>query len=74
MRLGGGFVLSDDSHGVDQVATNYARVLPFLEQTGITHLFAMQQTPTRFEGEKPRFEFVQHELKTVKSMQFWKNA
>lgn len=69
MHRGGGFVLSDDSHGVDQVATNYARVLPFLEATGITHLYAMNG-----EGGRPPFDFVRHDLEAVKAMAFWKNA
>lgn len=38
MERGGRFCLSDDSHGVDQVASNFPRVLAFLDTTGITTL------------------------------------
>jgi histidinol-phosphatase (PHP family) len=39
---GGRFVLSDDSHGVDQVALNFPRVLEFLGRAGISELHYLQ--------------------------------
>ena len=36
--MGGAFTLSDDSHGVDQVGTNYARLLAFIEEIGIERI------------------------------------
>lgn len=38
VEMGGRFCLSDDSHGVDQVALNYDKLLPFLEEVGIKQL------------------------------------
>ncbi|KAK5093343.1 hypothetical protein LTR70_004714 [Exophiala xenobiotica] len=38
LRRQGRFCLSDDSHGVAQVGTNYEKLLPFLEQNDITTL------------------------------------
>lgn len=41
MKLGGRFTLSDDSHGTDQVATNYGKVLAFIEKTGIPEVYCV---------------------------------
>ncbi|KAI1775469.1 histidinol-phosphatase [Hypoxylon cercidicola] len=45
IRLGGKFTLSDDSHGIAQVGTNYARALDFLEGLGVTSLWTLQRDP-----------------------------
>ncbi|KAH7053071.1 histidinol-phosphatase [Macrophomina phaseolina] len=42
LRLGGRFTLSDDSHQVEHVATNYARLPEFLERVGIREVFFLQ--------------------------------
>ncbi|KAE8416259.1 histidinol phosphate phosphatase H [Aspergillus pseudocaelatus] len=39
LRIGGRFVLSDDSHGVSQVALDYPKVRRFLENTGIKTIY-----------------------------------
>lgn len=38
LALNGKFCLSDDSHGVEQVALNYNKILPFLQRVGISSL------------------------------------
>jgi histidinol-phosphatase (PHP family) len=43
---GGRFCLSDDSHGVDQVALNFHRVLEFLSRADISTLHYLQLEPT----------------------------
>jgi histidinol-phosphatase (PHP family) len=45
LRLGGKFTMSDDSHGIGQVATNYARALSFLESLGVKELWTFRRTP-----------------------------
>lgn len=56
MGLGGRFTLSDDSHQVEHVGTNYARVPAFLARAGIRELFFLQagdagaDTDARFPG------------------------
>lgn len=35
MELGGSFVMSDDSHGVDQIGTNYERLFQFMNRIGL---------------------------------------
>jgi histidinol-phosphatase (PHP family) len=37
--MGGRFVMSDDSHGIDQVATNYPRLLQYIRKVGINEIF-----------------------------------
>ncbi|MCJ1302921.1 histidinolphosphatase [Hypocenomyce scalaris] len=54
LAKGGRFVLSDDSHGVDQVGLNYGRVLDFVEDVGIPTLCYFRKgeetTDERFRG------------------------
>ncbi|KAI8630668.1 histidinol-phosphatase [Xylariaceae sp. FL1651] len=45
LSLGGRFTLSDDSHGIAQVGTNYARALDFLSSLGITTLWTLKRDP-----------------------------
>lgn len=40
--MGGGFVLSDDCHSVEQVGLNYHRVFEATKKAGITELFYCQ--------------------------------
>lgn len=35
LRKGGHFTLSDDSHGIQQIATHYVQTFDFLETTGV---------------------------------------
>ncbi|KAJ4360491.1 uncharacterized protein N0V89_001056 [Didymosphaeria variabile] len=48
LRMGGRFVMSDDSHGTDQVGTNYPRLLKFIQKVGIGEVFYVDKdaTPT----------------------------
>ena len=43
--MGGKFTMSDDSHGIAQVATNYSRALTYLESLGVTELWTFRRTP-----------------------------
>lgn len=43
MGMGGTFVLSDDSHGVDQIGTNYDKVMEFLEKAEIMEVYALER-------------------------------
>jgi histidinol-phosphatase (PHP family) len=42
--MGGGFVLSDDSHAVEQIGLNYPRVWKAMAKAGIAKLFYCQPT------------------------------
>lgn len=43
--MGGKFTMSDDSHGIAQVATNYSRALTYLESLGVTEVWTFRRTP-----------------------------
>ncbi|KAK8051764.1 hypothetical protein PG993_003149 [Apiospora rasikravindrae] len=45
LKMGGKFTMSDDSHGIAQVATNYKRGLEFLESLGVTDVWTLERTP-----------------------------
>lgn len=45
LRLGGRFTLSDDSHGIAQVGTNYGRALEYLASLGVTNLWTLRRDP-----------------------------
>ncbi len=44
-RLGGRWTVSDDSHGVAQVATNYARGADYLRSLGVAEVWTLERTP-----------------------------
>ncbi|PHH59806.1 hypothetical protein CDD81_2573 [Ophiocordyceps australis] len=70
LRLGGKFTMSDDSHGIAHVATNYARGVSYLESLGVTHVCTFtpappassptSQEPTLQELAVPLTEFRKH--------------
>ncbi|PWY64059.1 histidinol-phosphatase [Aspergillus heteromorphus CBS 117.55] len=76
LARGGRFCLSDDSHGLDQVGLNFHRVVPFLEQAGIStmHYLALGEADSGGEKVDPRFPRTQIKsvaLAEVKEMPFW---
>ncbi|KAL7948555.1 histidinol phosphate phosphatase H [Trichoderma barbatum] len=51
LRLGGKFTMSDDSHGIAQVATNYSRALTYLESLGVEQVWTFQRENHPEAGE-----------------------
>lgn len=49
LRMGGKFTVSDDSHGIAQVATNYGRALDYLESLGVKEVWTLRREQS---GEK----------------------
>ncbi|KAK3936263.1 Polymerase/histidinol phosphatase-like protein [Diplogelasinospora grovesii] len=43
VKLGGRWTMSDDSHGVEQVATNYERGLQYLESLGVREVWTLER-------------------------------
>ncbi|KAF4973321.1 hypothetical protein FZEAL_9356 [Fusarium zealandicum] len=43
IKMGGKFTFCDDSHGVAQVATNYARQVKYLESLGVKEVWTLQR-------------------------------
>ncbi|OTA95281.1 hypothetical protein M434DRAFT_393857 [Hypoxylon sp. CO27-5] len=71
LRLGGRFTLSDDSHGIAQVATNYGRALDYLESLGVTRLWTLRRDPhpgLAAEGKKATLVEVEVPLESVKAV------
>ncbi|KAI3318691.1 histidinol phosphate phosphatase H [Xylariaceae sp. AK1471] len=50
LSLGGKFTLSDDSHGIAQVGTNYGRALDFLSSLDVTTLWTLRREPQLQNG------------------------
>ncbi|OAX77118.1 hypothetical protein ACJ72_08587 [Emergomyces africanus] len=73
----GRFCLSDDSHGVDQVAFNYHRVLGFVEQVGISSLHNLEYcsglspSSSNFDHRFPNTRLNSVCLADLKQMDFW---
>ncbi|KIV84358.1 hypothetical protein PV11_00142 [Exophiala sideris] len=68
------FCLSDDSHGVDHVATNYDRLLPFLDEAGITSLTYIRRGVVSQGKVDSRFPYLDAEdvaLSELRSHIFW---
>jgi len=43
LKMGGKFTLSDDSHGVEHLGTNYVRAIEYLESLGVTELYTFER-------------------------------
>lgn len=51
--MGGKFTMSDDSHGIAQVATNYGRGIEYLASLGVEEVWTLKRTPhPGLEGEE----------------------
>ncbi|KAI0592821.1 histidinol phosphate phosphatase HisJ family protein [Biscogniauxia sp. FL1348] len=53
LRLGGRFTLSDDSHGIAQLGTNYARALDYLAGLGVTEVWTLRRRQSADKNQKP---------------------
>jgi len=42
LNMGGKLTLSDDSHGIDQVGTNFGKAVEFLEDLGVEEVFLLE--------------------------------
>ncbi|KAL3262207.1 hypothetical protein ABHI18_002986 [Aspergillus niger] len=74
LARGGRFCLSDDSHGLEQVGLNFHRVVPFLEQVGVSrlHYLALGEGDAPVDARFPRTQIKEVTLKEVKNMSFWR--
>jgi hypothetical protein len=74
LRLGGAFVMSDDSHGVDQIGTNYARLLAFIGETGIDEMHFVDRTGIQSDSRFPNAGFLSIAVSELSELPFWKDA
>ncbi|KAI0888804.1 histidinol-phosphatase [Annulohypoxylon maeteangense] len=68
VRLGGRFTLSDDSHGIAQLGTNFGRALEYLESLGVGTLWTLKREASATEGEKAKLVEVEVPLQSVKDV------
>ncbi|KAI1461502.1 histidinol-phosphatase [Annulohypoxylon moriforme] len=68
VRLGGRFTLSDDSHGIAQVGTNFGRALDFLKSLGVESLWTLRREASVVEGEKAKLVEVEVPLESVSAV------
>ncbi|KAL2839274.1 polymerase/histidinol phosphatase-like protein [Aspergillus pseudoustus] len=77
LNLQGRFCLSDDSHGIDHVGSNYHELLEFMQQQGINELHHLELSST--EGDEgvdarfPRTLCKSRSITEVKEMVYWRN-
>ncbi|KAI1382631.1 histidinol-phosphatase [Hypoxylon trugodes] len=71
LKLGGRFTLSDDSHGIAQVGTNYARALDFLASLDVSSVWTLRREPhpgPLAEGKKARLVEVEVPLEGIREV------
>lgn len=57
LKMGGKFTVSDDSHGIAQVATNYGKALDYLEGLGVSEVWTLKKEGLQ-NGNKSELEEV----------------
>lgn len=62
--MGGRFTLSDDSHGIAQVGTNYARTIAYLEMLGVRSVWTLERVgePAKPDGSGRKAELRDKEV------------
>ncbi|KAF2786553.1 histidinol-phosphatase [Melanomma pulvis-pyrius CBS 109.77] len=71
IRMGGRFTMSDDSHGADQVGTNYARMLAFIQQAGIKQIHYADLEAPRKDSRFPTAGFSSISVDDLARLPFW---
>ena len=74
MKMGGRFTLSDDSHGIEQVGTNYAKALEFIERTRIENLVFLERNSESSGGRLDETTAVAVPLAELQQHQYWRKA
>lgn len=67
--------MSDDSHGIDQVALNFRPVFDFLDRAGVKTLHYLQleasvSSPAP-DARFPKTQIVEISVEDVRKMEFW---
>ncbi|KAF1830041.1 histidinol phosphate phosphatase H [Decorospora gaudefroyi] len=73
LDMRGGFVMSDDSHGVDQIGTNYARLLAFVQKAGIKQIYYVDQAGVRKDSRFLSTGFSSITVSDMMQLPFWTN-
>ena len=74
-QMGGRFCLSDDSHGVGQVALNYDQCIPYLERNHVAHIYFLQPSHQKldepFDSRYPYLGLQSLALEELRALPFW---
>lgn len=73
LDMGGRFAMSDDSHGTDQVGTNYTRLLNFIQKLGVKEVFYVDRDATTTD-ERFAAGFSSVAVNDLIQSPFWKTA
>lgn len=65
--------MSDDSHGIDQIGTNYARLLAFVKTAGIDRIHYADRAGERKDSRFPNAGFSSITLTDLAQLPFWVN-
>lgn len=73
LRLGGGFVMSDDSHGIEQLGTNYDRLLAFIQKAGIDTIHFVDASGVRSDSRFSTAGFSTIATRDLIELPFWRH-
>jgi histidinol-phosphatase (PHP family) len=65
--------MSDDSHGIDQLGTNYTRLLAFVRQAGIEQIHYINPAGVRKDTRFPNAGFSSISVTDLAQIPFWAN-
>ncbi|KAF2264014.1 histidinol-phosphatase [Lojkania enalia] len=71
LKRGGRFTISDDSHGVEQVGTNYSRLLEFIRNAGIQRIHYADGSALRSNSRFPNASFSSIAVCDLAQHPFW---
>ncbi|CAI6337542.1 unnamed protein product [Periconia digitata] len=71
LKMGGRFAMSDDSHGVDQVGTNYSRLLDYIGKTGIREMHYVDSDAPSTDSRFPHAGFSSISVEDLCQLPFW---
>ncbi|PVH96559.1 histidinol phosphate phosphatase H [Periconia macrospinosa] len=76
LGMGGWFAMSDDSHGIDQIGTNYSRLLDFIQKVGIKEIHYVDSdtsstTSTTTDKSAPHAGFSSITVGDLSQLPFW---
>ena len=75
LKMGGRFVLSDDSHGVGHIGTNYSKAFEFIKKTGIQEVYVFGRGEDKDQDQGRLNKTVLHRvsLADLESHGFWQS-
>lgn len=71
LRMEGRFAMSDDSHGIDQIGTNYHRLLAFIQQAGIKEIYYADRGAPSKDSRFPDTGFSSISIDELVRLPFW---